>query len=173
LKIGNVRWGYIDLAKLDFISAQKAFELDRFRVRKGDLLFARQGATTGRNALADDRCEGAIINYHIIRVAVDAQRCLPEWLAICFNSDLVQRQVGRDKVRGNRDGINTSNILSFHFPLPDLDEQATMVQAFGAVEASRTASEKELEALRSLKSALMSVLLTGEVRVRVDEEDDA
>lgn len=171
LKIGNVRWGYIDHTNLDFLSEDKARELVRFRVRKGDLLFARQGATTGRNALADDLCEGAIINYHIIRVAVDTERCLPEWLAICFNSDLVQRQVGREKVRGNRDGINTSNILSFRFPLAGLAEQAQMVRVLGDNDDCRVANEAVLEGLKLTKSALMSVLLTGEVRVKVDSAD--
>jgi type I restriction enzyme S subunit len=170
LKIGNVQWGRLELHQLDYVSPAKARELDRFQVRPGDLLFARQGATTGRNALADERCAGWLINYHIIRVATDPNRCLPAHLMTCFNSDLVQMQVGREKGRGNRDGINTANILGFRMPLPPIQEQRAMTKAFTLVDGYRAANQMQLEQLRKLKAALMSVLLTGEVRVTPDED---
>jgi type I restriction enzyme, S subunit len=170
LKIGNVRWGRLDLANLDHVSARKARDLARFQVRAGDLLFARQGATTGRNALADERCEGWVINYHIIRVATDHARCLPRYLMTCFNSDLVQKQVGREKGRGNRDGINTENILGFRMPLPTLSEQAQITEALARIEAAVVANEHQVAILQRVKAALMSVVLTGEVRVTPDDE---
>src|SRR5206468_1178947 len=54
LRIGNVQQGRIDLRDLLFVSPAKALELRRYVVESGDLLFARQGATTGRNALVDE-----------------------------------------------------------------------------------------------------------------------
>lgn len=165
LKIGNVRWGFLRLNDLDFVRPEKAKELSRFRVRHGDLLFARQGATTGRNALADERCDGWLINYHLIRVATDHARCLPEFLMACFNSDLVQRQVGREKGRGNRDGINTANILSFRLPLPAMEEQRRITEMLARLDQARAANEMQREQLERTKSALMSVLLTGDLRV--------
>jgi type I restriction enzyme S subunit len=170
LRIGNVRWGELDLHGLDYVSPQKAQELARFRVKSGDLLFARQGATTGRNALADERCDGWLINYHIIRVSVDRSKCLPYYLMSCFGGDLVQSQVGRDKSRGNRDGINTANIMSFAMPLPPLAEQEAISQALGNIDGSIRSNKETSEGLKRLKSALMSVLLTGELRVKPDED---
>jgi type I restriction enzyme S subunit len=75
LRIGNVQQGYLDLSDLLFVTDAKAHELERYKVRAGDLLFARQGATTGRNTLATDLVDGYLINYHIIRVALDENRC--------------------------------------------------------------------------------------------------
>lgn len=170
LKIGNVRWGRLELDDLDYVSPEKAKELARFMVVPGDLLFARQGATTGRNALATGACAGWLINYHIIRVATDRAQCTPEYLMTCFNSDLVQKQVGRDKGRGNRDGINTANILGFRLPLPSLEEQSAMTRVLGDLEEATLANEEQRRQLMSLKSALMSVLLSGEVRVKTDLE---
>jgi type I restriction enzyme S subunit len=77
LRIGNVQSGYLDLADLIFITPRKAKDLCRYIVKPGDLLFARQGATTGRNALATDLVAGCIINYHIIRVALGHDKCAP------------------------------------------------------------------------------------------------
>ncbi|WP_198390920.1 restriction endonuclease subunit S, partial [Burkholderia ubonensis] len=67
LRIGNVQAGFIDWTDTQFVTAEKANSLRKYRVLEGDLLFARQGATTGRNALADAMAGGALINYHIIR----------------------------------------------------------------------------------------------------------
>lgn len=54
-------------------------------------------------------------------------------------------------------------------PRPELEEQVRIGTTFGALD-SRISSEREyLSALRHEKSALMSVLLTGELRVTPDE----
>src|SRR5690606_31046221 len=89
LRIGNVQWGYLDLENLLHVTSTKADSLARFRIHVGDLLFARQGATTGRNALADERADGFLINYHIIRVALDHEKCHPVFLYSVFNSPVV------------------------------------------------------------------------------------
>lgn len=87
----------------------------------------------------------------------------------CFNNPLVQEQVGREKTRGNRDGINTANILGFQIPLPSLAEQKLVTRALGDISKTVEANEDQLGQLQRTKSALMSVLLTGEIRVTPDE----
>ena len=59
---------------------------------------------------------------------------------------------------------------SWQVALPPLDEQQAISLAIQACGARLRADRASLGFLRNLKSALMSVLLTGEVRVRVDEE---
>ena len=127
LRIGNVQSGYIDWSDVQYVSRTKALELKRFSVLPGDLLFARQGATTGRNALADEKAAGALINYHIIRVAVDRDLCEPVFLHAIFNSEQTLRQVNRDKGRGTREGMNTEQISSLRFALPPIEEQRRAV----------------------------------------------
>jgi type I restriction enzyme S subunit len=58
-------------------------------------------------------------------------------------------------------------------PVPDRKEQQAIVAALSAIDGRLTQETGAIEGLRQLKSALMSVLLTGEVRVCVDEEDAA
>jgi restriction endonuclease S subunit len=172
LRIGNVQWGHLNLNDLQHVSAKKADTLSRYRVIVGDLLFARSGATTGRNALATAEVAGWLINYHIIRVSVDSKQCDSRYLHACFNSELLQRQVNQEKGKGTREGINTQAIAGFRFALPPLEEQKAISDRLGSLD-ERLAREKHYASkLRLLKIGLMQDLLIGKVRVKVDESEE-
>jgi type I restriction enzyme, S subunit len=165
LRIGNVQAGFFDLSDLLYVSEKKASELERYKVEPGDLLFARQGATTGRNALADKTVDGFLINYHIIRVAVDPERCVPKFLYAAFNSHVVQNQVDREKGRGTREGVSGEALKCFRLPIPPHTEQERI--SFVLTQHA-AASHAQIETLRKFikqKTALMQDLLTGKVRV--------
>jgi type I restriction enzyme S subunit len=165
LRIGNVQAGFIDWSDLQFVSHAKAGRLERFSVLPGDLLFARQGATTGRNALADERADGALINYHIIRVAVDRDRCEPVYLHALFNSHQSKGQVDQEKGRGTREGINSKQIASLRFALPQIAEQRMLVAHMAALQVTMDQESLFVAKLRLKKQGLMDDLLTGRVRV--------
>jgi type I restriction enzyme S subunit len=165
LRIGNVQAGFIDWSDVQFVSHAKAGRLERFSVLPGDLLFARQGAPTGRNALADERANGALINYHIIRVAVDRERCEPVYLHALFNSDQSKGQVDQEKGRGTREGINSKQIAALRFALPHIEEQQVLVAHMTALGDAMAQESNFVAKLRLEKSGLMDDLLTGRVRV--------
>lgn len=167
LRIGNVQAGHLALDDLLFVSHRKAQTLNKYRVKAGDLLFARQGATTGRNALADARVEGNLINYHIIRVALDHDRCAPLFVETAFASEIVKRQIERDKGRGTREGINTAQITSLAFPVAEVEEQRRIAAILSSQNDRINADRNVLRSLRMKKQGLMQDLLTGKVRVPV------
>lgn len=169
LRIGNVQWGYLDLAHLQYIKEEKARTLGRYRVFLGDLLFARQGATTGRNALVDAAGNGALINYHIIRVAVDHARAHPVFLHACFNSELLRRQVDREKGRGTREGVSTATIERFTLWLPPIDEQGRICRILQGHDSFVEGEKARFSKLTTLKHGLLHDLLTGRVRVPTTE----
>jgi len=165
LRIGNVQRGRLDLDDLVFVSPAKALELSRYAIKAGDLLFARQGATTGRNALASEDVAGWLINYHIIRVALDHDRCAPRFIEAMFDSDLVRRQVDQEKGRGTREGINTAQLKALQLKLPPVDEQRRIAAILRALDAREAVTRESLSKLRHLKAGLMHDLLTGRKRV--------
>lgn len=165
LRIGNVQTDYIDWSDTLFVTAEKAKKLEKYCVRAGDLLFARQGATTGRNALADERANGALINYHIIRVAIDHEKCHPMYLYSLFNSATAKSQVDQLKGRGTREGINSEQIASFAFALPPVGEQKEVVTRVKGISGSISDESLVLKKLRLRRSGLIDDLLNGRVRV--------
>lgn len=171
LRIGNVQQGELDLSDLLYVTPRKAALLSRYRIKSGDLLFARQGATTGRNALATKLVDGFLINYHIIRVALDHERCAPLFVEAAFANEVVKRQIERDKGRGTREGINTAQITSLAFPIAPLNEQRQIAQILKKINLQIEATQAELNSYRMRKCGLMHDLLTGKVHVKVEEPE--
>ncbi|MRT19199.1 restriction endonuclease subunit S [Comamonas sp. CAH-2] len=171
LRIGNVQQGELDLSDLLYVTPRKAALLSRYRIKSGDLLFARQGATTGRNALATKLVYGFLINYHIIRVALDHERCAPLFVEAAFANEVVKRQIERDKGRGTREGINTAQITSLAFPIAPLNEQRQIAQILKKINLQIEATQAELNSYRMRKCGLMHDLLTGKVPVKVEEPE--
>lgn len=65
--------------------------------------------------------------------------------------------------------INLETLRPLPIQVPSSDEQRKLADLFDAVREREVAEGEMLERLRHAKTALMSVLLTGEVRVKPDE----
>ena len=77
----------------------------------------------------------------------------------------------RNSGRGsNQDALNCRIIRKFRVPLPSPDEQIKIAEILKAVDKRSDVEQQRVELLGGLKSALMSVLLTGELRVTSDPE---
>ena len=68
----------------------------------------------------------------------------------------------------NLASMNSTQLKNLPLPIPRLDEQDQIVARFGAIDDRLSCEENFLSGLNRLKSALMSVLLTGELRVSSD-----
>lgn len=106
-----------------------------------------------------------MINYHIIRVATDFRKCTPTFLYAAFNSEMVQRQVEREKGKGTREGVSTDTLLSFILPIPPIAEQERLSALIKAHNAVISNIKFQCAKLRALKRALMRDLVTGGTRV--------
>jgi type I restriction enzyme S subunit len=67
LTIGCLQEAGLDQRKAVFVRPAKAQALEKYRLRYGDLLFSRM-ATVGRAGLVGQRFEGALFNYHLMRL---------------------------------------------------------------------------------------------------------
>jgi restriction endonuclease S subunit len=106
------------------------------------------------------------VNNHA-HVIAGTPRCSAEWFAVFFQHRDLTSKLTRQGA--NRYKLRKATVEELLIPLPSPDEQATIVRSLAWVDA-RIAIEQELvQEARQLKSALMSVLLTGEVRVSPDE----
>jgi type I restriction enzyme S subunit len=167
--IDNVLDGQFVVGSNHRITPEKFDELRRFEARPNDLLITIM-ATIGRCCVVPENIERAIITKHIYRLTVDADRANPSFLMYCLYG--LQRLA--DEVRGSaqgltRPGLNKSLLLPLRFPLPPVHEQGEIVGAMQAVDRRIEAERQSLAGLLPIKSALMSVLLTGEVRVKVTD----
>ncbi len=118
LTIGCLTQQGLSLEKAFYISEEKAFELERYRVRQGDLLFSRM-ASVGRADLVPKELEGSVINYHLMRLRLPSTRINPLYFISFVRGANKVTEYIRDVNHGmTRDGINTSQLLNMPIAVP-------------------------------------------------------
>lgn len=131
---------------------------------------SKAGDTLGYGALLPyTDMYGFLHNQRIGRVRIVAgDRVLREFLFRILCSASYRKFVLASASGTTVRHTSPTKILSYQCALPTVEEQAEIVKVLETFDAARSANERELESLRSIKSGLMSVLLTGEIRVTTD-----
>jgi type I restriction enzyme S subunit len=175
LTIGCLTEQGLSLDKAFYVSDAKAFELKRYRVKSGDLLFSRM-ATVGRAGMVTTKFEGAIINYHLMRLRLAEDVINP----IFFISYVRGAETVVDYVRevnhgATRDGINTRQLLALPVALPPLAEQQRIVaeveRRLSVVEELEAAVEANLKRAERLRQAVLKRAFEGKL-VPQDPDDE-
>ena len=146
-------------------------EVRRFLVAPGDIFIVRGNANPdliGKCGIVEDAPDGCIYPDILMRVRL-SHEMLPALFVNIWNSDVVHDQVlDRATTTNGTYKINGENVRSILLPVPNTEEQATLAGLLGAIDGAHRANVVELNALHGTKGALMSALLSGEVRVSPD-----
>lgn len=141
-----------------------------YLLSEGDIVFARSGATVGKHYVyktSDGRCAHA---GYLIRFRPDSSRLRVGFLGAVAQSDRYWQWVREAQRTQAQPNINATEYGALLVPVPPIEEQDEIVAAASAIHGRCQAEHRVLASMNVLKSALMSVLLTGEVRVKPDEE---
>ncbi|MFQ5804028.1 MAG: restriction endonuclease subunit S [Candidatus Methylomirabilales bacterium] len=159
LTIGNVQYGGLKLDDLKRVSEEKARRLDRYRIKSGDILFARMG-TVGRCCIVPEEAEGWLINYHIIRVALDKSRVEPRYIHWIIRASAEVEKYLDEKIRGaTRQGVNSAIVGSLPCRVPPINEQRRIVAYLDDVQAKVDALKQlQAETTAELDALLPSIL---------------
>ena len=134
VRITDLQHGAIDWSSVPRCECP---EPSRYWLRRGDLLFARTGATTGKTHLIDVTPEDAVFASYLIRLRPRR----PEeagYLYAFFQSDLFWAQVLDQKAGSAQANVNGEKLASIQIPLPE-HRTATMIGDF--VHAARQRQE--------------------------------
>ena len=159
LTIGNVQYNGLKLDSLKYVSDEKARQLKRYSLREGDILFARMG-TVGRCCVVPEEAEGWLINYHIIRVALDRSRIDPRFVHWTIQtSENVSRYLD-EKIRGaTRQGVNSKIVGALPCRVPSLDKQRRIVAYLDDLQAKVDAVKEHQAATAAALDALLPSIL--------------
>ena len=139
----------------------------RFRVKPGDLLFNRTNSIdlVGRMAIVEDDRPAVFASY-LVRLVIDANRCLPEFLNYFMNWPRTQEEIkGLASRAVGQANINATKLRTILFPLPAIDEQRNIVTVLDAIDRKIDLHGRKRAVLKELFKALLHKLMTGEVRV--------
>ena len=160
--------GYVSDAFCARIADERAAELSRHRVQAGDILFARRG-DLGRAGLITQHEEGWLCGTGCLRFRPKnrtVSRYLRHWIA--WSTSV--RWLNKHAVGQTMLNLNTSILGSLPVALPCDAERSVIIGVLEAFDEQIRTLEQNTEGLGGVKSALMSILLTGELRVTPDAE---
>ena len=123
LTIGCLQEDGIKLSRAMFVSKLKSEDLIRYKLKVGDLLFSRMAAV-GRVGFVTSEFEGALFNYHIMRLRLHPDAILQKYFVFYVRGSSQVFDYVREVNHGaTRDGINTQQLLEMPVAFPPIEEQ--------------------------------------------------
>ena len=168
LRMGNLMDGRVSLDDVKYLAAEKVPE--ELLLSSGDVLFNRTNSAelVGKVAVFDHQVRASFASY-LLRLRVEQGVGCGFWLSYLLNTETVQRKLRATATLGvSQVNINRKSLLGTAVPVPPVEEQGEIVSILNSVSSKLEVEQKWVGHLKGVKSSLMSVLLTGELRVTPD-----
>jgi len=164
IKNGGVNWNDVPYCRIT------DEDFSKYQLEKGDIVFARTGATTGKSFLIAKTPDAVFASY-LIRVQITDSAILPEFVYFYFQSASYWDMVNAGISGSAQGGFNASKLSELTIPIPSFPEQQRIVRildkAFENISAALERSKKEL----FNANALFESLLDGTFSQSIKGED--
>lgn len=155
----SVNWNTVPYCKIDTDT------LSQQKLRDGDLVFARTGATTGKSYLICNPPDAVCASY-LIRLRLRSSDILPKFVSYYFGTKSYWDIVAKGISGSAQGGFNASKLAEVEIPAPPLAEQdriiAILDEAFAELAIATINAERNLKNSRDLfDSYLNSVFARG------------
>jgi type I restriction enzyme S subunit len=161
LRMNNIQDGEFDLSDLKYAPARA---VERFRLRRGDVLFNRTNSWehVGKAAIWRRDEPGPAFASYLVRLHC-GEPLLPEFLHLWLNWAPVQRAIRQFATPGVQQvNINPTSLRRALIALPDtLDEQSAIIERVNGVASAIEDHCRQRAKLSSLREGLRDDLLTG------------
>lgn len=169
---------YLRITDIDddgkFISHDKKSVRDnnanKFFLEKGDIVFARTGATVGKTYLHDEKDGRLVFAGFLIRFKPDRRKILPYFLKLSTATSIYWDWVKKISVRSGQPGINAEEYGSLKICLPPLPEQQKIAEILSCWDEVIEKQSQLIDKLEIRKHGLMQQLLTGKKRIKGFDE---
>ena len=173
LRMKNIQANSFDVSDLKYSNDPEAYRLS---LKPRDVLYNRTNSFehVGKTAIWKQELSECSFASYLVRINLDQDRLLPEFFAHWMSQELSQNKLRRFATPGVQQvNINPTNLQRVEIAVPEADEQTAIVARLDAI-AQRIVVEKQyLRKLEKQKAGLMHDLLTGKVRVQVEEPQAA
>ncbi|MBE0508724.1 MAG: restriction endonuclease subunit S [Marinospirillum sp.] len=167
----DMKGSRIDSRTIAYIPLGRAEQLSKHRVKYGDVLFARRG-DIGRFALVERANEGWLCGTGCLKARF-APSIDPIFISCYLMQPPVVEWLNANAVGQTMLNLNTSILADLPIILPPENEQKTIGGAISSLDSQVNSMTRKLAGLIKTKKALMQDLLTGKVRVKVDQKEPA
>lgn len=171
LRVANVQDGHLDLAEIKTIDVDDNL-IDRYALKAGDVLFTEGGDADklGRGTVWRGELPLCLHQNHVFAVRPSKQ-IVPEFLSFYGGSERGKAYfLDCAKQTTNLASINSTQLKALPVPVPSIGEQRKLVAAIDSVVFRLRAERDHQRGLRNTKAGLLTALLSGEVRVPLEQE---
>ena len=172
ITIGALGEGEFIDSELLYIGDFDVKRLSAFRLKLGEVVFSRV-ADVGRSVVIRENQVGWVMSSNLMRISLDRNQVMPEFLQYQLSGDTrIKVQIRRKVNSGGREVANSDILNRLIFAWPQFEEQDSIVKLTNIIdEKLQKEKEKKLK-LQKQKVGLMHDLLTGRVRVKVNESNN-
>ena len=140
-----------------------------YMLKQGDILFARSGATVGKTFQFKDYNGMACFAGYLIKASPNYEIIISDFLYLFTKTSLYERWKESIFNQATIQNIGADKYVYLNIPIPKTEEQTAIVK-FIEIETNRinskiTKTEKLIELLKEYKTALISEVVTGKVKV--------
>jgi len=160
---GQVQWGSVPYCEID------TEKLDKYRLRRGDVLIARIGATTGKTYLIT-QCPDSVFASYLIRVRTRPESVTPGYLHYFTDTEVYWTQINASKGGRLKQGVNIPVLASLIVPLAPFPEQYEIAHILNAVDCKIAAEQQRKSALEALFQSTLQQLMTGQIRINAETQ---
>lgn len=135
---------------------------------KGDVLFARSGATVGKTFLFNADIKACYAGY-LIKASCDKHRMLPEYLYYYTQSGAYECWKNSVFIQSTIQNIGADKYQMMYIPVPSKDEQKQIVEytmrKSQIFDAAISKAQHQVELLQEYKQSLITEVVTGKRKV--------
>ncbi|MFP2871848.1 restriction endonuclease subunit S [Acetobacter tropicalis] len=137
-------------------------DIKKYELNKGDLLFARTGATVGKSYLFGDLPYRSVFASYLIRVRCNENFLCPTYAKWFFQSPRYWKQIYDGAEGTGQPNFNGTKLAHLVVPLPPLAEQRRIVAKLDSLTARIARARAELERAKRLQKQWLSKFLDSE-----------
>ena len=157
--------------KINFMKATAtASEIERFKLKKGDVIITKDSETPGDIAVpayvAED-LNGVVCGYHLAIIRPRENVVDGSFLNQLFSMQSTRYYFFTLATGATRFGLPIGGINKAHFKIPKIDEQQKIAEVLSSADQEITGWQQKLNILKQEKKSLMQQLLTGKRRVKI------
>ncbi|MBQ7935382.1 MAG: restriction endonuclease subunit S, partial [Clostridia bacterium] len=171
LRITDIQDGKVNWDTVPFTTVQ---DPEQYLLTKGDIVFARTGATVGKSFLIEETPYLAVYASYLIRIRL-LDSILPEYIYQFFNSQCYWDQITDKSVGVGQPNCNGTSLKELLIPLPPVKEQSKIVPSSrSAIEYVASIEDQKnllLEDISTIKSKILDLAIRGKL-VPQDSNDE-
>jgi type I restriction enzyme S subunit len=164
IRISNIQDGEIKIQNSVKLPIEFLKKYQNFRVKKGDILIAMSGATTGKIGFYNLKTP-ALLNQRVGKFEADLSKIEKKYLKLVV--ERISNEILNKALGSAQPNISASQIENFEITLPPLSEQKKIVAYLDdlkeKIEKLKQLQQKQLEELNELKNSILEKAFKGEL----------